>query len=491
MWTVIRWVFLTVLLVPALAFAQMPGPTLSDERFRSLNAERIQTEYLAQKTDFELQKAMYGRGLTSEREFRQAEAKFKTAQIAYQLAMLSLVFELPHITIDQAVKYQAKDGKKRVRLTLRNTTGGVMEGQPDALVDVEGIRTDRITSVYVSLLNDTNSIISQPYEAKIAVMPYDQPITVDFLLLQDLDNVVVRTVYGNKADEKKISLQKDESANTVLMTSEQFSQEADLGTRATYDLTCELFSSTDNVYKLEVLNLPRQITAEFLDAQTNARLSQVKFSQEVNTRRLVLAVYLPDRADSASFRIDHPIRFFAAAVPRTAVEGLDPTAPYTAKALEEQNISFARLELVPRGVGRIQVQATNFYHELKPDEAVESRLTVVNDGTRRLDNVKVRVDVPLNWLSTVVPDVIPALLPGKGEDVMITLTPPPDVNVGDYEAMIKTEAVANNRRVDSEDKRLRLHVAAPSGLGGTLALVALLMGILVGVVVFGIRLSRR
>lgn len=82
-------------------------------------------------------------------------------------------------------------------------------------------------------------------------------------------------IHGNKADEKKIYLQKDESANRVVMTSEQFSQEAGLGTRATYDLTLELFSSVENVYKLEALNLPRQVTSEFLDAQTGARFSQV------------------------------------------------------------------------------------------------------------------------------------------------------------------------------------------------------------------------
>ena len=129
-------------------------------------------------------------------------------------------------------------------------------------------------------------------------------ISVSSARSQDLDNVTVRCVYGDKSEEKTIYLQKDESANRVLLTSAQFSQEADLGTRATYDMTLELFSSMDNVYKLALLNLPRQIAYDFLEDQTSARLSQVKFSQDVNTRKLSLAVYLPDRYDSSSFLID-------------------------------------------------------------------------------------------------------------------------------------------------------------------------------------------
>lgn len=477
---------------PSIAIAQQSYfYNQNDERFKSLYAEKVQSDYKVQKAEFERQKTLYERGLISEREYFQGEANFKTAHINYQQAILALAFEQPHITIDKAVKYQDRTGRKKVRLTLRNTTGGLIEDHQIDLEDFEGIRTDQIANVYVSLLNDAQSIVSQPYEIKIAVMPYNQPITIDFLLLQDLDNVTVKSVYGNTADEKKIFLQKDESANKVLMTSGQFSQEADLGTRATYDLTLELFSSMDNVYKLEALNLPRQITSEFLEAQSGGRFSQVKFSQDVNTRQLALAVYLPDRADSASFRMDQSIRFFAAAIPRAQVEQFNPAAHYTVEDLETKNISFVKLEIVPRGVGRIQVRATNFYHELKPEDTVQTRITIVNDGTRRLDNIKVLVDAPLNWMSVVVPDLIPTLFPGKEEVVTITLSPPEDVNVGDYEAMINTEAFADNRLVDSEDKRLRLHVAASSNLGGTLMLVALLMGVLVAVVIFGVKLSRR
>ena len=479
------------LLIAQLVAAQMLYNP-NDERFKSLYLEKTQSDYRMQKQDFQRQKLLHDKGLISERDYSQSEASFKAAQITYQQAILSLAFEQPHITIDNGIKYQGKDGKKRVRLTLRNTTGGLIEGRKIELEDFEGIRTDRIANVYVSLLNDAKAIVSKPYEAKIESMPFNKPIAVDFFLLQDLDNVTVKCVYGDKTDEKKIFLQKDESANRVLISSEQFSQEADLGARANYNLTLELFSSSDNVYKLDVFNLPRQIACDFLEDPTNARLSQVKFSQDINSRKIALAVYLPDRYDSTSFMIDAPITFFAAAIPRSDAEQVaDKEKGYTAAELDRMNISYIRLELVPRGVGRIQVRAANFYQELRPNERVQMNLTVYNDGTRRLDNIKVQAESPLNWTSTILPDLVPSLLPGKEETIAVTIVPPSDVSVGDYETTIKTEAFASNRKVDSEDKKIRIHISSSANILGTASLILLLVGILVGVVVFGVRLSRR
>ncbi len=479
---------LFVIPVLALALALFPHEGVSqqifynpnDERFKSLYLEKVQSDYKVQKQEFDRQKLLHDEG------------RFKSAQITYQQAILSLAFEQPHITIDSGIKYQSKAGKKMVKLTLRNSTGGLVEGKKLELEDFEGIRTDRISNVYVSLLNDQHAIISRPYEAKITTMPYNAPITTEFLLLQDIDNVTVRCVYGDKSEEKKIFLQKDESANRVAMTSEQFSQEADLGSRASYDMTLELFSSASNVYKLDVVNLPQQVTCDFLEQQTNARLSQVKFSQDVNTRKLALAVYLPDRYDSTSFVIDRPISFFAIASPGSREDqALDREKQYTAADLDRMNISYVKLELVPRGVGRIQVRATNFYQEMKPGENVQMNLTVYNDGTRRLDNIKIQTDVPVNWVSTVSPDLLGSLMPGKDAVVAVSLTPPPEVSVGDYEATIKTESYASNRKVESEDKKIRIHVAASANIFGTTLLVLLLVGILTGVVVFGIRLSKK
>lgn len=464
----------------------------NDERFKSLYLEKVQSDYRVQKQSFIRQQKLYEKGLISEQEFRQSENAFKNAQVTYQQAVLSLAFEQPHISIDRAVKYQSQGGKKKVRLTLRNATAGIVEGKSVDIEDFHGVRTDRISNVYISLLNDRHAIVSQPYEAKVERLSTNEAVVLDFLMLQDLDEVIVKCIYGDKSDEKKIFLQKDESANRILITSEQFSQEADLGTRANYDLTLESFSNTSNIYKLECLNLPVQITYDFIEALSSARLSLVKFTQQVNNRKLSLVTYLPDRYDSASFPIDRPIRFLAVAIPQVLADKMPTTEKkYTTKQLDQLGVSYVKLELVPRGVGRVLVRATNFYLEIVPREIAKMQFTVYNDGTRRLDNIRVRAEAPLNWASIVVPDIIPALLPGKEEPVAVELTPPVDVPIGDYEVTIKTDSYVNNRKVDAEDKKIRIHVAGSSNLLGKAALGVLILAILGGVAWFGIRLSRR
>ncbi|MFI5250914.1 MAG: NEW3 domain-containing protein [Bacteroidota bacterium] len=483
-------IFSLLLLVQYVSAQMLYNP--NDERFKSLYLEKVQTDYKFQKDEFNRQKMLHDKGLISDRDFSASEANFKAAKITYQQAILSLAFEQPHITIERGIKYQSKDGKKRVHLRLINTTGGMMEGEKIDMEDLAGIHTDQISNVYVSLLDDKNAIICQPYEAKILTMPYNKPVEVDFLLLQDLDNVTVKCIYGDKTEQKTIFLQKDETANKVLITSGQFSQEADLGTRANYDLTLELFSSIDNSYKLDVLNLPKELTFDFFETPSNARLSQVKFSQDINTRKLSLAIYLPDRSDSNVFIIDKPLSFYAVAIPQAEVENIaNKDKMYTSADFASMNVSYIRLELIPRGVGKIEVRATNFYQEIKPGEKVQMNLSIYNDGTRRLDNIKVTADVPVNWVSTVTPDLIKTLMLGKEEAVSVTITPPSDVSIGDYESTIKNEAFASNRKVESEDKKIRIHVSSSANVFGTTMLILLLIGVVVGVVIFGVRLSRK
>jgi uncharacterized membrane protein len=150
-----------------------------------------------------------------------------------------------------------------------------------------------------------------------------------------------------------------------------------------------------------------------------------------------------------------------------------------------------KLELIPRGVGKIEVQAVNLYHEIKVGESVSMEVRIKNDGTRKLNNIRVLTDLPLNWRSEIQPDLIAALEQGKDEVVTIKFLPPADVAVGDYEPKIKTECSADNRKVDSEDKIVRFNVASKTNVVGIILLVVLLVGLLVGIVVFGIKLTRR
>jgi len=278
------------------------------------------------------------------------------------------------------------------------------------------------------------------------------------------------------------------------VNSAQFSQEADLESQATYDLSLEKFSGEANIFRLQVLNLPRQITYEFVDPKTQARLSQIKFTEGVTSMKLSLRLYVPKNADEQVV-IDKPIEFIALALDSDQFAKLEEIQSgdmfVDAKELEKLKAGNVKLELVPRGVGKIEIQALNLYHEIRVSENVNMEVRVKNTGTRLLNNIRIYADLPLNWRAEIKPDLIASLVQNKEEIVNIDFIPPEDVSVGDYEPKIKTECIADNRRVESEDKIVRVHISAKTNVFGITMLVLLLIGLLVGIVVFGIKLTRR
>ena len=212
----------------------------------------------------------------------------------------------------------------------------------------------------------------------------------------------------------------------------------------------------------------------------------------MNTKRLSLKTFLPDRDDDEVV-IDKPLVFYALVLSREEFKALGSIRERTLEASELDAIKGGkvRLELIPRGVGRIEVRAPSLYHEITVGEQVEMDVTVRNDGSRRLDNIKITTDNPLNWRSVVEPDLIKTLDPEKEEIVHLTLLPPDDVGVGAQEVKIKTDAMADNRRVETENKTIRIQVQAKAQVLWTAVLLFSLIGLVVGIVVFGIKISRR
>ena len=137
------------------------------------------------------------------------------------------------------------------------------------------------------------------------------------------------------------------------------------------------------------------------------------------------------------------------------------------------------------------MRANNLYHETTVGKEVVMDVTVRNGGTRRLDNIKLTTEKPLGWDTRIEPDVISSLEPEKELTVKVTIIPPSDGGVGAQEVKIKTEAMADNRKVDTEDKTVRIQVNASTSVFGTIFLILLLVGFIGGIVWFGMKLSKR
>ena len=235
---------------------------------------------------------------------------------------------------------------------MENTSGATAEFQKLLNIDDQLFRSlqpDVVNNVYLSISNSEGAIISQPYETKIAQLKHGEPRMLDFALLQDLDAVTVNMIYGSGTTRTmKIFLQKDASVNRVIVQSQQFSQEIELGKSATFDLTLELFSGVSNTFGLEVLNLPPQIDRFFKDPAGQARLSQFKFTESTKTRKAALEVSLPDRPTEL-VSMDKPIPFYVVVMPRGQAGGpVDlQTKQWTQEEVEQLNVGYVKLELVP------------------------------------------------------------------------------------------------------------------------------------------------
>ena len=483
--------------VAPIAAAQNYNPfNQRDDQYRLLGLKRAKEAYEVARAEFSRQEELFRRKLITQAELDRARNVFSDSEVNYQQSLLAVLFEEQYVSVTGAVKYQAEDGAKQVRLTLANTSGGSAEFRKVLQIDDELFRSlqpDVINNVYVSILNESGAIISQPYESKIEQLTFGSPQTLDFTMLQDLDAVSIYMIYSNGAERTmKVFLQKDETVDRVAVQSEQFSQEIELGGSSSFDLTLELFSGSRKPYTLAVVNLPEQIGRYFTDPGGQVRLSQVKFTESTQTKRAALSITMPDRP-TEQVVMDEPITFYVLVLPpeKNREQGDARTAGLTEDEIKALDVGYVRLEVVPRGKGELLVRAPLLYHSITPGDRVDMSIDLVNEGTHRLDNIAVQVDLPLSWRKELTPEVIQTLEIGQDKRMQLTFIPPDDVAEGKYDIRLRTTGMSNNEPIDGEDKTVSVEVRAEANVFGTAVIILLLLGVVGGMVVFGVRLSRR
>lgn len=466
------------------------------QTLKLLALKKAQLRLQETQGDFDRALKLKEEGLISEEDFSRTRTAHLQAQVSYQEALFTFLGSEARISVASAVKYQDKAGKKYVRVSLHYSSKELKELSKlnisaEDLFPLDFLK--EIKDVYVSLRSE-GKIVSNPYEKRISSLPLETEREVNFQLLKDVESLEINVFYAGKNETTSVYLQKGLSANIVTVNSAQFSQEADLESQATYDLSLEKFSGEANIFRLKVVNLPRQITYEFVDPQTQARLSQIKFTEGVTRMQLSLRLYLPKNADEQVV-IDKSIEFYILALDEEQSaklqDMLTEDSSVNPNEIEDLKAGSVTLELIPRGVGKIEVQALNLYHEIKVGENVNMEVRVKNSGTRLLNNIRIYTDLPLKWRVEIKPDLIATLAQNKEEIVNLDFIPPEDVSVGDYDLKIRTECMADNQNVESEDKIVRVHIGAKTNVLGITILILLLIGLLVGIVVFGIKLTRR
>ena len=401
-----------------------------------------------------------------------------------------------HISILSAKKFRVASntgGQMMVTIQLKNTS--TTEAMPSDATPEEIAAANEIRSIYVSLLDvtdDTN--IVKPYEEKIPVLGYNETVDLTFQLQKDVESLKVSLDYPelDEPDTRLIYLQKESALDVVNVSSLRFSQEGNLGSSVTYDLTLDRLAETENTFQLRVINLLNRLSFEFQDPETKSRQSQVKFTQEQSKRNLSLIVYLPEELD-ASY-LDSTLEFYVAVLDEAEaneLSGVNNRLDLSADRIASIQGGVERFELIPKGVPEIEVFVPNAFQTIKIGEEVNMTATLKNIGTRDLVDIRMLVDVNTDWKYTVTPEVVSTLERNEEIDIQLTLSPPTDIGVGEYQAKLNAEVTVDNRKFEARDRSITVQVESQTQMSVTTLLFGALILLMIGIVIVTIRISRR
>ena len=397
-----------------------------------------------------------------------------------------------HISILSAKKFRVEN-QMMVTIQLKNTS--TTEAMPSNATPQEIAAANEIRGIYVSLLDvtdDTN--IVKPYEEKIQVLGYNETVELTFQLQKDVESLKVSLDYSelDVPDLRLIYLQKESALDVVNVSSLRFSQEGNLGSSVTYDLTLDRLAETENTFQLRVINLLNRLSFEFQDPETKSRQSQVKFTQEQSKRDLSLIVYLPEELDATY--LDSTLEFYVAVLDEaeaTELGGVNNRLDLPADRIAGIQGGVERFELIPKGVPEIEVFVPNAFQTIKIGEEVNMTATLQNIGTRDLVDIRMLVDVNTDWKYTVVPEVIGSLKRNEEIEIQLTLSPPVDIGVGEYQAKLNAEVTVDNRKFEARDRSITVQVESKTQMSVTTLLFGALILLMIGIVIVTIRISRR
>ena len=402
-----------------------------------------------------------------------------------------------HISITSAKKYR-ENNQIMVTIRLKNTS--TTESMPADATPEEIAAANEIRSIFVSLkdIDSTSGAqstnIAQPYERKIPLLGYNDEVDLTFQLQKDVDSIMIALKYPDlvETDNRLVYLQKESEEDVVNVSSLQFSQEGNLGSRVTYDLTLDRLAETENTFQLRIINLLNSLTFEFQDRESQSRVSQVKFTQAQSKRDLSLTVYLTKELDTSY--LDGTLEFYVAVIDANEAQqlgGVNNRLELSPEQISQIKGGIERFELIPKGVPKIELFIPSSYHTIKIGEQIDMTLKLKNIGTRDLVDIRMVVDVYTDWDYVVEPEVVAELVRNDETDVNLTLIPSPDVGVGEYEAKVNAELTVDNRPFEAREKTVRVHIQSQPRLSVTTILFGVLVLLVIGIAIVTVRLSRR
>lgn len=473
----------------------------------TLALEQARADHNKASTELDEAKELFSQGLVSKVELGQFEdahhaAKLRLEQAAIELERTRLTFinDALYVSLEKAALYRDAEGQKHALLVLRNRSnprriiddkGEYSEEEKHGLLGIENL-TVRITK--------EGSLIGRPFEYRIPKLPYGRSRQVDFVLQREAEAVTVEVGYADTVARLPVFLEKEAKEDRVLIEAMQFSQEGELGSRIYYEVELERFVDDNKTFSLEVLNLPGDYTYEFYELAAEGdrdeqRVSRIRFKKGVTTKTLRLYLNMP--GDLEKEKLNEKVVFQMLVLDRFAQQRLGPVKAKSqglavdAETLDSAELSYETLELIPRGRAEMSIVARNLFHKVKIKDLVAFSFNLENTGTVALDRIGVELTLPVDWSANVKPEKDITLAVGAKEKVEVEVVPATDVVAGDYEIKMEARTLHEGREIEAPAKTMRIQIEGKSNfLIGAILMIAL-VGMVVGVAVLTIKVSRR
>ncbi len=476
--------------------------------------ENAEEEYERYKSMYEDTQRLFKKQIINQKElddalsaYTRAQQLLEQAKIELERTKLSFLAKASHITIMEAKKYYDSEGQRKLDLVLRNTSNlalaesalGLTESGIESQLQSEWQNPEQIRAllnienIIVSIVSETTSSIGKPYEKIIPILPYGKQEKLTFTLLTDVEEAGVKLQYLDQTITERIFLEKESLQEIPTAVALQFSLEGQLGSDIGYGLNLEMLVTSERNFTLCVTNMPPQINCFFIEG--GARITSVRFSEEVSKHNLILNVSIPQKLDVSM--IDKKIDFQAWIVTSTQLDIINKLkrqyldGTITVEEFEAIEAARVDLTLISKGTGRLEILINNLFEEIKPQQEVHIKADLHNDGTLTLFNIAPEISPPLDWTAEVLPKKIERLSPDDKQSIQIHITPGKDVGVGEYEAQIDARGQSGSEVVEALEKRLKIRISAKTNITATLILVLGLVALITGIVFMGVKLSRR
>lgn len=481
----------------ALTREQQLSKLLLEERILQLTQRRASME--TQRQELATTRDLFERQFVALQTYRETENAYKDAVLRYEQSeirleetKLDLLKNATRIVVREARKYKTEDGRAMVDIVLENSSD-----TRDALLVDPSLTEDelhtllKVENIYVSL--EWGPVVGEPYEIHISSLDVSERRTLTYRLLRDEEAVEVALTYLDLEESQLVILRKGGRQELPSINSAQFSQTKELQETARFDLTLERLSDEERSFALAVVGLPQRIDYSFVD--DGARVNQVKFDENKSKDVLGLELKIPEKLDR---RFVGRTRTFFALVTEPSEYGAindlkarygdDPVPEEEVKALRS---NYVKLELIPKGIGKLEVLVSNRYQEIKVGEDLEIRVEFLNRGTVAVQNIKAALDVAYEWQAEAEPPLIKILEPNERRSLIVKAEPPDDIAVGNYELGIEAQGQVGNENVESLEKNITIHVGARSNIAGNTILIGILVLLVFGIGLASIKISRR